>query len=262
MKIVSLNTWGGRAGREVLLSFFKKYADQIDIFCLQEVWAGPHEDIANTTVGGRVIDMSKIVTDMLQSIEVLLPDHECFFRPHFRNHYGLATFVRKGIPVISEGEYFVYQDKEYVTPPGVDIGMHARNVQFVTIETSDGPLTVMNFHGLWNGKGKYDCDERIVQSARIIQFLETLTTPVILMGDFNLTPETTSLKMLEDYGLTNLIALHNITSTRTSLYDKMGGFFADYALVSKEIEVVDFKVLPDVVSDHAPLYLEIRPWGA
>ena len=55
----------------------------------------------------------------------------------------------------------------------------------------------------------------------------------------------------------NLIKEYGITSTRTSFYEKENKF-ADHAFVSSDIEVVDFKVLPDEVSDHAALYLEIK----
>jgi endonuclease/exonuclease/phosphatase family metal-dependent hydrolase len=63
--------------------------------------------------------------------------------------------------------------------------------------------------------------------------------------------------MIEQTGLINLIKKYNITSTRTSIYTKPDKY-ADYVLVSPNIEVIDFKVLPDEVSDHAPLYLEIK----
>ena len=53
----------------------------------------------------------------------------------------------------------------------------------------------------------------------------------------------------------NLIAEFGITSTRSSLYTKPLRF-ADYMFVSNGIEVKDFKVLPDEVSDHLALYLE------
>ena len=36
MKIITLNTWGGRAG-DGIMDFFKKYSD-VDIFLLQEVF--------------------------------------------------------------------------------------------------------------------------------------------------------------------------------------------------------------------------------
>jgi len=79
----------------------------------------------------------------------------------------------------------------------------------------------------------------------------------VLCGDFNLLPDTESLKRLEGIGLRNLIKEYGITSTRTSFYDKPAKF-ADYALVSEGIEVKDFKILPDEVSDHSPMYLEFE----
>jgi len=48
-----------------------------------------------------------------------------------------------------------------------------------------------------------------------------------------------------------------VSSTRTSFYTKPEKH-ADYAFVTKGISVTDFKVLPDEVSDHAPLLIEVQ----
>jgi endonuclease/exonuclease/phosphatase family metal-dependent hydrolase len=61
----------------------------------------------------------------------------------------------------------------------------------------------------------------------------------------------------EKLGCIDLIKKYGITSTRTSLYLKPIKF-ADYVFVSKGIDVIDFKVLPDEVSDHAPLLLDFK----
>ena len=63
--------------------------------------------------------------------------------------------------------------------------------------------------------------------------------------------------MIESVDLRNLIKEYGITSTRTSLYPKEGKF-ADYVFTSKGVDVETFKVLPDEVSDHAPLYVKIN----
>ena len=78
-----------------------------------------------------------------------------------------------------------------------------------------------------------------------------------MCGDFNLLPDTESIKILESSGLRSLIKEYNITSTRTSFYTKPAKY-ADYILVTPGIEVKDFKVLTDEVSDHSPLFLEIE----
>jgi endonuclease/exonuclease/phosphatase family metal-dependent hydrolase len=141
--------------------------------------------------------------------------------------------------------------------PEGDIGLHARNIQYVSFMQNGKTITVVNFHGLWNGRGKTDSDDRIAQSQKIIDFLRTCSGEVILCGDFNLLPDTRSIKMFEDFGLCNLITEYKISSTRTSHYTKPEKF-ADYVFISKGLQINDFKVLPDEVSDHAPLFIDME----
>jgi len=256
MRIVSLNIWGGRAGKDKVLDFFDTYRD-VDVFCLQEVWSAPYEELEGIMAGGKPLKHDEVMAYGKQDITALLKDHVPYFHPQFRNDYGLLTFVHKKHKVINDGEVFVHLHKGYEPDSLEEVGKHARNIQYVTLETENGPLTVVNFHGLWNGQGKDDSEDRITQSENIITFLKTLSTPVVLCGDFNLKPETRSLKRFEEYGLQNLIREHGITSTRTSYYTKPERF-ADYTFISPELNVIDFKILPDEVSDHAALYLDLR----
>lgn len=167
--------------------------------------------------------------------------------------YGLLMLVRKERKVLVEGDVFVHKEQGFI--PEGDTGFHARNMQFVTIETEKGNRTIMNFHGLWNGKGKTDTEERLQQSKKIGELTKKIKNPYVICGDFNLLPETESMKSLEDLGLRNLVTEYGITSTRTSFYTKPEKF-ADYVLTSEGIDVHTFKVLPDEVSDHSPLYLD------
>lgn len=244
MKIISLNTWGGRAGKDNLLDFFRKHKD-VDIFCLQEVWEGGDDEAPKWGEG--------IDTRMLTNIGAILENHSVFFRSHYHDYYGLALFVKKDLKVVEEGEIFVFKQRENIFD---DFGInHACNLQYVTIETSSGLRMVLNFHGLWNERGKGDSTERLVQSDNLVKFLKNISHHHVLMGDFNLEPETKSLKMLEELGMRNLISEFGITSTRSSHYTKPVRF-ADYTLVGKDIKVNDFKILPDEVSDHLAMYLD------
>ena len=254
MRIISLNTWGGRAGKDNLLGFFKKYGPLTDIFCLQEIWSAPYMHLDGKSAGGRTLINDQIMVHGLQEISAALPDHIPFFRPHHGDFYGLLMLVRKTLNVIEEGEVFVHKHKGY--EPKGDVGLHARNVQYVTLKTDAGLVTVMNFHGLWNGKGKGDCIERLEQSDRILEFIKNIQNPSLLCGDFNLLPDTESIKKFEDAGFRNLIKEFGITSTRTRFYDKDTPF-ADYAFITEDIHLKDFRVLPDEVSDHAPLLIEV-----
>lgn len=260
MKIITLNTWGGRAGEENLLSFFDKYKENTDVFCLQEIWSSfPKELLLGRIAGGFPLKLDTVMQEGFLKLKEKLSEHVDYFRPHLLDHYGLLSLIKKDIRVDEEGEVFVHKYKGYLPDeyePGSDLGRHARNIQYIKTVLNDKPLTIINFHGLWNGQGKGDSEDRLNQSKNVLDFIKTLDGEVVLCGDFNLLPDTESLKMFEDYGLKNLIKEYGITSTRTSYYTKPLRF-ADYVFVSQGLDVKDFKVLPEEVSDHSALYLEI-----
>lgn len=156
--------------------------------------------------------------------------------------------------MINEGDVFVYKERGHM--PSGDLGNHARNIQYATTIADGGPVTVINFHGLWNGNGKTDTKDRLRQSRNILEFAKHIENPLILCGDFNLLPDTESIRILERAGLRNLISEFGVTSTRTSFYSKPQKF-ADYVFISKDIQLKDFKVLPGEVSDHSPLLVEM-----
>lgn len=246
MKIITFNTWGGRAGLAGIKSFVKKH-NNVDVFCLQEIWQTNDESLIEA------MD-ERLVINLLEEIAASLPGFRFYFRPQYRNIYGLATFVRKEITLLEEGELFVFKEQGFENP--IAIGNHARNIQYVTLVTPSGPVTIVNFHGLWNGLGKTDTADRLLQSQKISNFIKSLSNPCVLAGDFNLSPETQSLKILEEACPRNLVSEYGVTSTRTCYYQKPGKF-ADYILCN-EVEVAAFEVLPDEVSDHAPLLVSIE----
>ena len=131
---------------------------------------------------------------------------------------------------------------------------HSRNLQWLDCQAYGNRYTIMNHHGLWNAQGKYDSPARLEQSRRISEFVKTRTLPAILCGYFNLRPDTQSLQMIAT-GMQNLISDYQIQSTRTSYYPKAEKF-ADYVFATPQINVENFKVLPNEVSDHAPIVLE------
>ncbi|HKN29889.1 MAG TPA: endonuclease/exonuclease/phosphatase family protein [Roseiarcus sp.] len=252
MKLLCLNIWGGRAGADKLLAFLYAHRDA-DFLCLQEVWSAPYENLEGVPAGAYDIAHAEIMVYGKQEIGALLAGHEVFFHPNHLNDYGLMTLVSKRLNVVESGDVFVHRERGYV--PQRNLGLHARNLQFVTVDGPLGPLSVLNFHGLWNGLCKGDSGVRIAQSRRILDFLAGRREPFVLCGDFNLLPGAESLRMLESAGLRNLVAEFGVTSTRTSFYPRPERF-ADYVLVSGGVVVRDFRVLPDEVSDHAPLLLE------
>ena len=96
MKLISLNTWGGRAGKEKLLEFFKTHKD-VDIFCLQEILSAPYKHQEGSTLNDmNASDIDEMMHGM-QDISALLTNHVAYFRPHYLNNYGLMLLVKKNI---------------------------------------------------------------------------------------------------------------------------------------------------------------------
>lgn len=240
MKLMSLNIWGGYV-KEPLLEFIQRYSD-IDIFCFQEVYHNAPKKIS--------ADDKDVCLDIFSQLHQLLPNYQAFFRPVVNGIYGIGTFVRDGIDVLGEGEVKIHENPFYMGRGPT----HSRNLQWIECNIDNKIYSVINVHGLWNGNGKTDTPERIAQSQRIKSFLNTINVPMVVCGDFNLRPDTQSLRIIEE-GLVNLVKTHNITSTRSRLYPKEERF-ADYVFVSPEIKVVNFSVLDQAeVSDHLPLIL-------
>lgn len=252
LKLISLNTWGGRA-LHPLLHFIRQKAADTDIFCLQEVFDTDQAEL------DRRHPEEHVCGSLFKKIFALLPDFEGSFayfddNPH---RQSLAIFVRRTVPIKTLADFIVYKpEKPQETGSAV---LSSRKLQYVSFIINSREYTVVNFHGLWNAGQKTDTPERIEQSESIKKFLDTIIGPKILCGDFNLLPETRSLKILEQ-NMKNLIAEHGVKSTRTPLYRKHSDpnepKFADYMLVSPEVMVRKFQVLDDLVSDHAPMFLE------
>lgn len=270
MKLVSLNTWGGKAFKP-LMNFLKEKSGGTDVFCFQEVF--------HTSSG--VIETHGARANLYHEISLALPDFQGYFAPSqdnidfagpvdFELSLGKATFIKKSFPVKSWGDFFVYREgnapndimswQDLMKKPSKSAYEDLpRNVLYVRTRAVGKPLTICNFHGIAFPGSKLDTQSRLKQSNTIEKFLEGERGRKILCGDFNLLPDTKSLAILENR-MVNLVKKFGIARTRSRLSPYYGKEneqkFADYLLVSPDIKICNFEV-PDVaVSDHLPLVLE------
>ena len=240
MKLITLNIWGGHV-RKPLLDFISTYRD-IDIFCFQEVYHNAQHTIWQ--------DDNEASLSIFSDIDQLLPKHTGFFRPVVGEGYGIGIFIKKEIDVLGDGEILIHENPTYAGHGPT----HSRILQWVSCRHNHKTYSIVNVHCLWNEHGKTDSPARIDQSQKISDFMDTLSTPKILCGDFNLRPDTESIKILERK-MTNLISVYNVKSTRTRFYEKDEPF-ADYLFTSPDITTNTFSVMNDEVSDHAPLLID------
>jgi endonuclease/exonuclease/phosphatase family metal-dependent hydrolase len=242
MKIITLNAWEGKI-KKPLFDFINVNKNNVDIFCLQEIYFNAE---------GKEEPNPDISLNLFTEIQNLLPEYNGYFCPTLQSHYGIATFIKKEIVVQNLGNFFIYDH----SADELKEGNYSSKVQWHEIEYQGQKLFITNLHGLWTGKGKNDTPARLQQSNIIKNFINSNEGLHIVMGDFNLLPDTKSISIIAE-GMQDLIKIYNIKNTRTSFYTKEDKY-ADYIFTSPELKINDFKVLPDEVSDHAPLLVEIK----
>ncbi|MEO9516796.1 MAG: endonuclease/exonuclease/phosphatase family protein [Paracoccaceae bacterium] len=261
-----LNGWGGKL-HDALLPYVAASAP--DILCLQEVVHSPTTDKDWLTYrdGDHVLPQR---ANFFRDVCRALPDHVAVFCPAAQgvlwddqisvpSQFGLATFVHKSIPIIEQVQGFVHKD---YSPEGYGDHPRSRNAHGVRVYDykNNRPVCVTHMHGLRDLNGKMDTPERAIQAKRLLDVSRRISRAgdlSVVCGDFNIEPDSETLKILAQAGLTELVAHWCFPSTRNSFYKKPGKF-ADYMLVSDKDAVHDFKVIYDPeVSDHCPLVIDL-----
>ena len=255
MKLITLNTWGGKL-YHALLDFIKNTAQETDIFCFQEIYQSASDRIISR-------DMH---ADIYGEISKNLKDHSGYFAPHLEGYdidgkvdfpllAGLAIFIRKNIEVSECRDIPIYGSGLEITD---NDGIRAipRNLQYISFTVNNKCYLVGNLHGIWYPKTKVDSGDRINQSIKIKGFLSERTEEKILCGDFNLLPSTKSMQILEE-GMINLIKKYDIKTTRNKYYEREEKH-ADYVLASPGVISKQFTAIDNLVSDHLPLLFEFE----
>ncbi len=228
MKILSLNVWEGGRLRPEISQFLNTNISDIDILCLQEAYESFHEVIEPFLESFVEVKGNNVITS---------------------DDFWQATLVRKSL-IVREWGTLLEDEPEM----GFCVWTH--------IEKDDQPYYILNYHGKSQPGTKLDNAERILASQKLIDFTKNQPGHHIVVGDFNLLETTKSVSVFEESGFSNLIKEFHIETTRNrhswDLYPNDPQLHSDYAFVSPGVRVIDFKVLPDIVSDHQPLLLEVE----
>ena len=262
MKLISLNTWGGRI-YQPLIDFISQHSKDTDIFCFQEVY---------TTSLDIKQYKGLLRTNLLEEFRGILPEFRSYYFPNFSGYYnntdsvefdlsyGQAIFIKKTIKVIAHKNYFIQKYKNFEGPDKMfsNIPTPLQKIQF---SIDDKIFSVFNFHGTPYPSAKKDTRRRLKQSTKVKTIMDSVKGAKILVGDFNLSKNTKSIRIFEDE-MRNLIKEFKIKRTRSKVSPFYGKSnfqkFADYTFVSPDIKVENFQV-PDIeISDHLPMILEFN----
>lgn len=237
VRIIFLNSWFGQTGKP-FFDFVKKESPKTDIFCFME-----------------------FNPELFEKTSKILKNHdgligEGMILDTFDINTYQTIFVKKGIKVLKSGKLLLYKN----TSKDTNVAL------YVILKVDNKILNVLNVHGRSHPGTKLDTPVRIKQSNKIINFFSDKEGIRIIGGDFNLNPDTESIKMFEDASYRNLIKEFGIKNTRNELswkqFQHEPGFkrqhFADYCFISPEIKVENFEVPYNEISDHLPLILDFN----
>jgi hypothetical protein len=237
LRIIFLNSWFGKVGKP-FLDFLKNESPKTDIFCFME-----------------------FSPELFAGVSKILLGYNGFIEKGMNlESWGVTDcqviFAKNNLEVLSSGELKIYKN----TPE--DTGF----ASYITFKKDGRIINLLNVHGKSRPGHKRDVPERINQSNVIIEFMKDKKGPKIIGGDFNLYPDTQSVKMFENAGYRNLIKDFEIKNTRNEIswreFQEIQGFqkqhFADYVFVSEDVKVKNFEVPYMEISDHLPLILNFE----
>ena len=232
--------WGGRLGKPII-DLFKR--EKADIICIQEAIDIP---------GGWAFFF-----ESLSDIKTQAGYQHCFFTPVFG--YKVMNRRAKGGPAILSNLPFSETHETFTRLAYVEdfdlLGgdYNIRCLQHAVVEHGGQKLNILNHHGHQIPEHKNGDEETMRQCKMIVEYLQKLSGPVVLCGDFNLAPDSESLEQINKV-LVNQSKKSGVTTTRTPLTHKTE--VCDYIFTSPDIEVESFHILDDIVSDHKALTLE------
>ncbi|HEX6462342.1 MAG TPA: endonuclease/exonuclease/phosphatase family protein [Candidatus Saccharimonadales bacterium] len=242
MKLMTLNAWQGRLER-VLLKHLEQ--QNLDFACMQEV-----VDYEGKT-GGLISSYSKI------GASLRLDQH--FFSPLNTLKFGnrsitFGNIIYSNLPF--EQSETIFTRGQYKDDFDFDVDdYNIRALQHTAVKVGDKKLHILNHHGHHIDAHKLGDEETMRQTALIIEYIKQLDGAVILCGDFNLSPESESIKLFDSI-LQNLSVAYALETTRSLLTYKKE--VCDYIFVNNDVDVKGFSMDETIISDHNALILDFE----
>lgn len=241
MKILQLNIWGGRLGKQIIELLER---EQADVVCFQEAVNIPGGE-------GFLIKGIEEITEQAGYPNLVFNAQHSFKLMRRTASFGLAILSK--LPLIETHEFFTrleHQDDFDILEDDYNI----RSLQMIAVEEGERRVHILNHHGHHVPDHKHGNEETLRQCQMIVDYIDTLSGPVVLCGDFNLAPNSESLQLINQK-LINHAKERGALTTRTILTKKTE--VCDYIFTSPNLTVTDFQILDDIASDHMALTVTI-----
>ena len=241
VKLIQLNTWSCKLSTEIVRLFQE---EQPDVVCMQEV--------VQAQFGGKILETIDEITNVYPFMDYYSTPLVEFSFMHHRASRGNMIASKYNLANKTElwthGQYT--EDFDYVDSGGYNV---ARNIAHATINEFSIPVHVLTLHGYHVKEHKNGNEETFRACKELLEYANKLEGGVIITGDFNLAPESESIKLLNTT-FRNLSVEHNLQTTRNHLTNKTE--VCDYIFVNDKINVHSFSMSDVIASDHNALVLD------
>jgi len=211
--------------------------------------------------------------DITDSLKKMLKTKEYYFLPSYENDYesmGLAIFSR--YPIKRKGDIAFYQDRTGNASIYIDVEVNKQVLRVYNVHLQSISFNPEDYDYL--DKVTKKMEPEISSSKRIARMLksaflkrsaqvdimkahfETCTTPFVVAGDFNDTPASYAVTQLTR-NLNNAFVKQG-TGLGKTYNGKFPNFQIDYIAATKNIEILNHKIIKAKLSDHFPVRSDLR----
>ena len=265
MRLICLNVALFETNNEKLYEFLLK--TKPDIICLQEVAGKIDPKVNPAYISKGFID--KATVNLPYSF--FSPNWEIrdFHRKNFHKKESFdfefggflkaGNYIKSKFKIFKEANVFIKYKTIKFTDWSTWPAKQPKAVQVVDLELPHSKnLRILNYHGIWT-KEKIGTTETLKACKKINKLATEVNYPTIITGDFNLFPDTESMKVFQDHFI-SLVDKYNIQTTRpgSNELNHLQRNVVDFILVTPDIKVNSFRVLASDVSDHLPLILDFE----
>ncbi len=161
--------------------------------------------------------------------------------------------IASQFPITKKAEHWTHgnynEDFDYIDSGGYNV---ARNIVYAQCNTPQGTLNVLTLHG-YHLEHKNGNEETLKACRELVDFAKSLDGPVVIAGDFNLTPSSESIQFINK-SFRNLSVEYKFPTTRNYLTKKQG--VCDYIFVNDKVKVKNAYMSNVIASDHNALVLD------
>ena len=159
--------------------------------------------------------------------------------------FSYGTALLSGVPIIESIQHTFES-----SPPTLDKGFVLAQIEWPsTDEDQSLKIDIISVHLDFSRKSVRDR-----QINEIMELLSARNNPTIIMGDFN-SEWLAEASVIKELATNGHFITHEPDADNYNTYEDKR---LDWILITKELEFVNYQVLPDTLSDHAMVVADIR----